>query len=66
MLVKVTNSTAEPDGSYKDYVLRVHHELRPLLEGNILGDPQALTALNAIASTFGLRGDEYKKVLVQT
>lgn len=66
MLVKVTNSTAEPDGSYKDYVLRVHHELRPLLESNMLGDPQKLTALNAIASTFGLKGDDYKKVLVQT
>lgn len=66
MLVKVTNSTAEPDGSYKDYILRVHHELRPLMEGNILGEPQKLTALNAIASTFGLRGDEYKKVMVQT
>jgi hypothetical protein len=66
MLVKVTNSTPEPDGSYKDYVLRVHHELRPLMEGNILGEPQKLTALNAIASTFGLRGDEYKKVIVQT
>ena len=66
MLVKVTNSTPEPDGSYKDYVLRVHHELRPLLEANMLGDPQKLTALNAIASTFGLKGDDYKKVLVQT
>lgn len=66
VLVKVTNSTPEPDGSYKDYVLRVHHELRPLMEGNLLGEPQKITALNAIASTFGLTGDEYKKVLVQT
>lgn len=66
VLVKVTNSTAEPDGSYKDYILRVHHELRPLMEGNVLGEPQKMTALNAIASTFGLRGDEYKKVMVQT
>jgi len=66
MLVKVMNSTPEADGSYKDYILRVHHELRPLMEGNLLGEPQKLTALNAIASTFGLRGEEYRKVLVQT
>lgn len=66
LLVRVTNSTPEPDGSHKDYVLRVHPECRPLLPGDILGDAQKLTALNAIASTFGLKGDEYVKVLVQT
>lgn len=27
MVVKVVNSTAEPDGSWKDYWLRVNHQL---------------------------------------
>ena len=58
MLVKVRNSTPEPDGSVKDYVLRVHPELRPMLDDGF-GELQELTARNAIASTFGLRGEEY-------
>lgn len=65
-LVRVTNSTPEPDGGHKDYILRVHHECRPLLGDGILGVPQRPTALNAIASTFGLTGEEYRKILVQT
>ena len=60
MVCQVVNSTPEPDGSFKDYWLMVHHELRPLLsdEGE-LGWPQELTARNAVASTFGLTGAEY-------
>jgi hypothetical protein len=58
-MVKVVNSTPEPDGSFKDYFLRVHPELRPLLSNNRMGEPQALTAHNAVASTFGKRGGEY-------
>jgi hypothetical protein len=42
----------------------VHPELRPLLDddeyGNPqFGEPQELTVRNAIASQFGLRGEEY-------
>jgi hypothetical protein len=59
VMVKVVNSTREPDGTFKDYFLRVQPELRPMLEGGGLGDPQKLTALNAVASTFGLTGKEY-------
>jgi hypothetical protein len=81
MIVKVVNSTADPvTGKYVDYFLRVHPELRPLLDhqrrvnGNPdlldgdprrwthwtqLGEPQAMTARNAVASTFGLTGDKY-------
>lgn len=43
---------------WKAYFLRVHPDCRPLLE-NGLGDPQERTAHNAVASTFGLRGDQY-------
>jgi hypothetical protein len=63
VMVKVLNSTAEPDGSFKPYFLRVHPELRPLFKER-LGDRQDLTPLNAIASTFGMTGEKYLKSLV--
>jgi hypothetical protein len=59
VMVKVVNATPEPDGTFKDYFLRVAPDLRPLLAGNKLGEPQAMTAHNAVASTFGKRGEEY-------
>ena len=61
--VRVTNSTPEPDGTTRIYWLRVHPELRPLrqtAQGIVAGEPQALTARNAVASTFGLRGEQYR------
>jgi hypothetical protein len=58
--VKVVNKTAEPDGTFREYVLRVDPDCRPMLGNDNFGDPQKLTARNAIASTFGLRGEEYK------
>jgi hypothetical protein len=57
--VLVKNSTLEPDGSRKDYLLRVHPELRPLLEDGGFGKPQPMTCQAAVASTFGLYADEY-------
>jgi len=59
VFVGVVNSTPEPDGSFNDYFLRVHPELRPITNNRIVGNPQKLTALNAVASTFGLTGEEY-------
>ncbi len=59
VMVRVTNSTAEPDGSFKDYWLRVDPQLRPLLADGTFGTPQEMRARNAVASTFGLRGEEY-------
>lgn len=44
-MVKVVNSTPEPDGSYKEYFIRV--------------PPEITSARDAIAWTFGLNGDEY-------
>jgi hypothetical protein len=74
--VMVTNHSAEPDGTYRNYFLPVDPELRPLLkdpddkstglnreqliENGYIGAPQELTCHNAVASTFGLRGEEYK------
>lgn len=51
MIVQVRNSTPEPDGSYKDYFLRV--------------PPTMQTAQEAIAWTFGLKPDDYDP-LVET
>lgn len=65
VMVKVVNSTPEPDGSFRDYFLRVDPFLRPLMVDGIFGEPQEITARNAVASTFGKRGEEYE-LAVQT
>jgi len=65
VMVHVLNSTPEPDGTIKKYMLRCHPQLRPMLADGKLGAPQEMTAHNAVASTFGLRGEEYAP-LVQT
>ena len=65
VMVKCRNSTPEAerggDGElvYKTYWLRVDHEIRPLLADDGYGRPQKATCLNALASTWGLRGEEY-------
>jgi hypothetical protein len=70
VMVEVTNSTPEPDGTRKIYFLRVDPQLRPLPPGDWppekqrvwLSDqkPQAPTAHNAVASTWGMRGEDYR------
>lgn len=59
VMVKVVNSTPEPDGSFKDYFIRVNPQLRPMLSNGQMGEAQEMTALNAVASTFGKTGKEY-------
>jgi hypothetical protein len=49
VMVKVVNSTAEPDGSFKDYFLRV--------------PPQITTAREAVAWTFDLPKEGYRPLL---
>ena len=63
VIVRVLNSTPEPDGSTKSYTIRVHPELRPMKRDRTYGEPQKLTARNAVASTFGLRGEAYHPVV---
>ena len=46
VMVEVTNSTPEPDGSVRSYLLRVPPNMR--------------TASAAVAWTFGLRSREYR------
>ncbi len=60
LVIELTNSTEDGDGSRRKYHVPCHPELRPLLPDGGLGDPQAMTALNAVASTYGMRGDEYR------
>lgn len=49
---------------FKEYFLDVHPDLCPLLDpvvdGTELGAPQKMTARNAVASTFGMRGEDYQ------
>jgi hypothetical protein len=105
VMVRVLNSTPEPDGvmsrddaiavfgrnarcvidasgpvmgclwqapitaRFKEYMIRVHPQLRPLPRGDwseaqkrawlAQQKPQPMTPRNAIASTFGLRGEDY-------
>ena len=59
VFVHLVNSTPEADGSRREFWRRVHPELRPLLGDGQLGEPQDMTAHNAVASTFGLRGEDY-------
>lgn len=46
VMVKVTNSTAEPDGSFREYFLRV--------------PPDMVTARQAVAWTFGMTEESYQ------
>jgi len=66
--VKVVNSTLNADGTADEYWLSVNRELRPIRRnpatGKIeYGQPQEMTALNAVASTFCMTGREYKAQL---
>ena len=65
----MTNRTAEPDGSFRQYILPVHHECRPLPDpanpNGRFGNTQKRTALNAVASTFGLTGEEYGELKLE-
>ncbi len=45
VLVKVKNSTPEPDGTYREYFLRV--------------PPDTVTAKQAVAWSFGIEEDQY-------
>lgn len=62
-VVQVMNSTAEPDGTFRKYVIPVDHDLRPIPNSldplGVMGAPQDMTALNAVASTFGMTGKTY-------
>jgi hypothetical protein len=59
LVVEMTNSTPDGDGSRRVYFGAVHPELRLLLPDGMLGEPQALSALAAVASTYGMRANEY-------
>ena len=64
LMVKVINGTPDVDGGRKEYWLRVHPQLQPMLrrdEGGQprYGRPQEFTAKAAVASTYGMTAEEY-------
>jgi hypothetical protein len=63
LIVELTNSTEDGDGTRRMYHKQLHPECRPLPDPSVpnaqLGEPQTLTCLNAVASLFGLRGEQY-------
>ncbi len=67
LFLRVVNRSPEPDGSFRKYVLPLDSRLRPIPDpakvDDDFGEPQKLTALNGVASTFGLRGNEYAEML---
>ena len=60
LMVEVVNHSPDPDGRYRHFFLQVHPELRPILPDGAYGMRQLPTARNAVASTFGLSGAEYR------
>lgn len=61
-LVKVINSTPEPDGTYKDYFLTPWHETYDLKNQQIV-NKRPMTPVEAIASTFHVPYKGFVKVL---
>ena len=59
VVIELTNSTEDADGTRRVYHVPCHPELRPLLPDGELGEPQEMTALAAVASTYGLRAEQY-------
>jgi hypothetical protein len=58
--VELHNSTLDADDTRRVYFVGVHPECRPMLGGGSLGEPQKLTALNAVASSYGKTGAQYR------
>lgn len=73
MMVRVIDATTMEDGTAREYFMPVDNQLRPLPDGDWPAEkrqqwlraqkPQEHTARNAVASTFGLRGEEYAPCL---
>lgn len=67
LVLKVINRSPEADGSFRQYILPVAGNCEPLPDSSVanveLGAPQSLTALNAVASTFGMSGAAYAELI---
>jgi hypothetical protein len=70
LFLRVINRSPEPDGSFRNYILAVSDNCEPLPDPSDpdgqLGEPQELTALNAVASTFGLTGKQYQTISAES
>lgn len=67
MLLRVVDKSPNEEGKFQTYVIPVDPLLRPLPNPRdprgMMGQRQHPTALNAVASTFGMTGLEYKRML---
>lgn len=59
-VVEVVNATPLKDGTFERFFIPVHSGLRPITASGIVGTRQPFTAKNAVASTFGLYGFQYR------
>ena len=58
--------TPEPDGTHRVYWLGVDERCRPALADGPFGEPQELTARNAVAASWGLRGEAIEGMEVRS
>ena len=64
---QAASSTVDADGTRREYTAVCHPELRPWGKtGAWDGPAQKLTSLNAIASTYGMTGEEYARLGAET
>jgi phage baseplate assembly protein W len=66
LIVEVTDAAPGENGEAKKAWLRVHPENRILNPDSTLGEPQALTALAAVAAGYGMTAAQYEKLAVRT
>lgn len=59
LVVELTNSTLDADGTRRIYHTPCHPRLCPLMPSGFLGPAQKLTCHNAVASTYGFLGEQY-------
>ena len=66
LVIELTNSTVDADGGRRVYHVPCEPELRPWLSDGTFGESQELTALAAVASTYGMTAAEYERLGVET
>jgi hypothetical protein len=66
LTLRLVNSTEDAGNTRRVYWMDVHPECRPLLSNGGIGEPQKPTALNAVASSYGMTGKEYAQLITET
>lgn len=63
LAIEITEPDVGVGGKPRHWVVAVHPDVRPLLLDGSVGAAQIRTCVNALASTFGLQGEEYAPML---